>query len=371
MLDRRSLILAGASSFAHIGKTVVTPTVGQALQGVLDLSNVPALGYAVVGPKGITAMEVAGRRRITNYENVTTDDAWHIGSNTEAMTAAVYAKLVEQKQALWGADVSLLFPDIKADPSWSGTTIEQFMSHRAGVTDVGLIDEGWLIRTNQDKRPLTDQRTELVTRILSRPPGGQRLQYEYSNADYVVVGAAIERITKMSWENAITAILFLPLGMNRAGFGAPVGDEPWGHDIAPNGDPDPVNPTKGVADNPGVLAPGGQVHVSLPDYVKFVSLFLTGGGGYLSADSLGKLGRPQDSMPEGDGLGWRVTVLRAWAKGPVLAHEGSNTLWRASVNVAPALPLAIIVVTNSGGEPGARAVQMMSARLISDQTKEE
>ena len=120
-----------------------------------------------------------------------------------------------------------------------------------------------------------------------------------------------------------------------------------------------------------MLAPGGQVHVSLPDYVKFVSLFLTGGGGHLSADSLGKLGRPQDSMPEGDGLGWRVTVLRAWAKGPVLAHEGSNTLWRASVNVAPALPLAIIVVTNSGGEPGARAVQMMSARLISDQTKEE
>ena len=58
-------------------------------------------------------------------------------------------------------------------------------------------------------------------------------------------------------------------------------------------------------------------------------------------------------------------------RGPVLAHEGSNTLWRVLVNVAPARQLAIIVVTNSGGEPGARAVQMMSARLISDQTKDD
>ena len=371
MLDRRSLILAGASSFAHIGKTVVTPTVSQSLQGVLDLSGVPALGYAVVGPKGIVAMEVAGRRRITNYELVTTDDAWHIGSNTEAMTAAVYAKLVEQKQALWGAPLTTLFPDMNVDPAWLGATIEQFMSHRAGASDVGLIDEGWLIRTAHDKRPLTEQRTDMVRRILSKPPAGQRLQYEYSNADYVIVGAAIERITRMSWENAITATLFLPLGMNSAGFGAPTGDEPWGHEIAGNGEPDPVNPTKGVADNPGVLAPGGQVHVSLPDYVKFINVFMRDGAGYLTPGSLVKLVRPQDALPEGDGLGWRVTVLRAWAKGPVLAHEGSNTLWRCLVDVAPARPLAIIVVTNTGGEPGARAVQMMSARLISDQTKDD
>jgi len=371
MFDRRTLILMGASSFAHIGKTVVVPTVPQAFSGVLDQSNVPALGYAVVGPKGTIALEVAGRRRIDQPAPVTTDDAWHIGSNTEAMTSALYAKLVEQGRATWGAKVGWLFPDIKADPAWADVTIEDFLSHRGGVSDVGVIDEGWLLRTHDDRRPITDQRTEMVRRILMAPPVGTHRDYEYANADYVIAGAAIERITRMSWENAITAGLFLPLGLTSAGFGAPTGDDPWGHDIAGNGEPDPINPLKGVADNPRVLAPGGQVHISLPDYVKFTQLFLTNGGGYLSQQSLMKLARPQDALLEGDGLGWRITPNRAWAKGPVLAHEGSNTLWRALVNVAPARPLAIIVVTNCGGEPGARAVQMMSARLISDQTKDD
>jgi len=227
------------------------------------------------------------------------------------------------------------------------------------------------LRTHADRRPITEQRTEMVKRILQAPPAGARHDYEYANADYVIAGAAIERVTKMSWENAITAGLFLPLNLTSAGFGAPTGDDPWGHDIAGNGEPDPINPTKGVADNPRVLAPGGQVHISLPDYVKFIQVFLNNGGGYLSPQSLMKLARPQDALLEGDALGWRVTPTRVWAKGPVLAHEGSNTLWRALVNVAPARPLAIIVVTNCGGEPGARAVQMMSARLISDQTKDD
>jgi CubicO group peptidase (beta-lactamase class C family) len=371
MLDRRTLILAGASTFAHIGKTVVVPTVSQALKGVLDTSGVPALGYAVAGPKGVIAMEVAGRRRSTAQDLVTTDDAWHIGSNTEAMTAALYARYAEQGQAAWGAKAPDLFPDLKLDPAWADVTIEEFMSHRAGVSDVGIIDEGWLIRTSHDARPAPQQRTDMVRRILSAPPAGKRRDYEYANGDYVIVGAAIERIARMSWENAITGGLFLPLNMNNAGFGAPTGDEPWGHEIAGNGEPDPINPEKGVADNPQVLAPGGQVHISLPDYVKFIDVFLNNGAGYLSADSLRRLARPQDGFAEGDGLGWRVTPDRAWADGPVLAHEGSNTLWRALVNVAPARPLAILVVTNIGGEPGARAVQMMTSRLISDQAADK
>ena len=52
--------------------------------------------------------------------------------------------------------------------------------------------------------------------------------------------------------------------------------------------------------------------------------FLANGGGYLSQESLMRLAKPQDALSEGDGLGWRVELLRAWAKGPVLEHEGSS-----------------------------------------------
>jgi CubicO group peptidase (beta-lactamase class C family) len=375
MLDRRTLILAGASTFAHMGKTVVVPTVSESLSGVLDTTNVPAMGYAVIGPKGVLVMEVAGKRRSDAADLVSQDDAWHIGSNTEAFTSALYARYVESGQAAWGASLAALFPDLKVDAAWAGVSIDDVLAHRGGVSDVGLIDEGWLIRTHHDKRPLPQQRTEMVARILSRPPVGKPKDYEYANADYVIAGAAIERIAHTSWENAVTAGVFLPLDMNSAGFGAPLGDEPWGHEIGPDGQTSPVDP-KGVADNPSVLAPGGQAHLSLPDYVKFIQVFLNNGaspgsGSFLTAASLMKIARPRDAFAEGDGLGWRVTPNAGWAKGPVLAHEGSNTLWRALVDIAPARPLAIAIVTNCGGEPGARAAQMMSARLISEQLKDE
>ena len=370
LLDRRSLILAGVSTFAHIGKTVVVPNVSESLSGVLDVTNVPAMGYAVIEPKGVKVMEVAGKRRSDSGDLVSQDDVWHIGSNTEAITAALYARYVEGGQAAWGASLPSLFPDLKADPAWAAVSVDDVLAHRGGVSDVGVIDEGWLIRTHQDKRPLPVQRTAMVERILSRPPAGKPKDYDYANADYVIVGAAIERIARMSWENAVTAGVFLPLDMNSAGFGAPLGDQPWGHEIGPDGLPSPVDP-KGVADNPSVLAPGGQAHLSLPDYVKFIQVFLNNGGGFLTPASLMKIARPRDGFAEGDGFGWRITPNAAWADGPVLAHEGSNTLWRALVDVAPARPLAIAVVTNCGGEPGARAAQMMSSRLISEQVKDE
>jgi CubicO group peptidase (beta-lactamase class C family) len=370
MLDRRSLLLAGAGVFTHIGPSVIVPTVSQTLKGVLDDTAVPALGYAVIGPKGPVTLEVGGRRRVDAPESVGPDDAWHLGSNTEALTTALYARLVERKQALWRAKPGLLFPDLTIHPAWSETPIEAFMSHSAGLSDIGVIDEGWLIRTRGDKRRLQDQRTALVARILAEPPNGRPQDYEYSNLDYVVVGAAVERITRGPWERALSDEVFAPLSLLSGGFGAPLGDEPWGHDIGSQGAPDPVNPAVGVADNPAVLAPGGQVHLSLPDYARFVGVFLNAGGDFLSPDSLAHLARPHDAFAEGDGLGWRVTPSMAWAKGPVLSHEGSNTLWRALVEVAPAVPLAVIVVTNSGGEPGARAVQMMSSRLISQQRED-
>ncbi|MFV4649304.1 hypothetical protein ACNJUT_22175, partial [Mycobacterium tuberculosis] len=106
------------------------------------------------------------------------------------------------------------------------------------------------------------------------------------------------------------------------------------------------------------------VHLSLTDYAKFARVFLTDGGGWLNPQSLAKLARPWDGSKEGYALGWQLYAYRSWGNGPVLAHEGSNTLWRTMALVAPAKPIAYLLVTNCGGDAGQRAVQLMAARLI-------
>src|SRR5579875_3455190 len=133
ILDRRSLLAASAAGLPQLfGRRPAAPPAPASLTDLLKQSGAPALGYAVIDATGVTALEVAGRRRINAPDAVTRDDLWHIGSNTKAMTAALYAKLVEQGRAKWGAKLPALFPDLAVEPAWTNTTIEDLLAHRAG-----------------------------------------------------------------------------------------------------------------------------------------------------------------------------------------------------------------------------------------------
>ena len=370
MFDRRTFILAGASGFTHIGAPPTLPSTSKALGDILVQTGVPALGYAVVGPNGLIGLEAAGRRRLGVEEFVTTDDLWHIGSNTKAMTAALYARLTERGAAQWGETIPTLFPDLTLDPAWKTVRIEDLLAHRSGVSDQGLIDASYLIKAHADTRPVTIQRTELAQRVFKASPAVKPGTFEYANANYIIAGAAIERIVKADWESAMAVEVFAPLHMASAAFGAPTGPNPWGHEAGANNTLTPVDPNA-VSDNPPVFGPAGRVHLSLSDYAKFARVFLTGGAGWINTSSLAKLAKPWDGTQAGYALGWELYDYRAWAEGPVLAHEGSNTLWRAAALIGPARPMAFLLVTNAGGEAGQRAVQLMAARLIADQSSAE
>jgi CubicO group peptidase (beta-lactamase class C family) len=356
-----------APGFNRLGPGPELPRVNEALEAVLKQTGVPALGYAAVGPNGLISVDVAGRRRLNVEDYVTTDDVWHIGSNTKAMTAALYARLVEQGRARWGATLIELFADTKVEPAWTSVKIEDLLAHRSGISDTGLIDQGWLIRAHADTRPVGEQRAEFAARLLGHAPTGKVGEFEYANSNYILAGAAIERLVKTDWETAMATEVFGPLRMSSAAYGAPTGPEPWGHDPGPNVTFTPVDPLHDIADNPPIFGPAGRVHLSLPDYAKFARVFLTGGAGWISPTSLAKLARPWDGSKDGYALGWQYYDNRGWADGPVLAHEGSNTLWRAMALIAPAKPVAYLLVTNCGGDAGQQAVQLMAARLIAQQ----
>lgn len=366
-LDRRALIaavasFAGAPAIAQAALQslpLTSPTLKQRVQ----TAGVPALGFAVVGPEGVRALEVAGVRRAGQADPVTTADPWHIGSNTKAITAALYAKLVETGRASWGARLSALFPGLKLDPGWSEVRMVDLLSHRAGVSDRALLTPERMRAFHLDARPVAEQRAALVAELFAKPPAGQPDAFDYSNVGYMLAGAAIERLVRSDWETAIRAQLFVPLKMAGAGFGAPIGAAPWGHELAAGGKLSGVDPS-GIADNPAIFGPAGRVHASLTDQARFVRLFLNEGGGYLTPDSLRQLAMPRGGGANGYGLGWQTDGDRPWADGPVLTHEGSNTLWHATVLIAPAKGLGVITVCNADAGGGAQAAQALSQALV-------
>ena len=362
MTTRRALFAAGAASFAAAAPAhaipVPLPFAGKKkpavdLGAIQSAVGVPALAAAVVTRQGFAFRDATGRRRTDRAELVTATDPWHLGSNTKAMTAALYGRYVEAGRAAWGARLPALLPDLKLDPAWSEVRIDDLLSHRSGITDRGALDSDFLAGARASKLSPRDQRTDVARVLLAQPPSLPTGSFEYANLNYVVAGAAIERIAQRPWEEAIAADLFRPLGMARAGFGAPLGSAPWGHQDA-DGRLTSVNPT-GIADNPPVLAPAGEVHATLDDYGRFVRMFLNEGSGVLKPETLARLARPYSNGDEQYGMGWQVLKERAWADGPVLQHEGSNSLWHASVTVAPAKSLAVIACCNTeaGGGPEA------------------
>jgi D-alanyl-D-alanine carboxypeptidase len=367
MLDRRRLILTAAALTAGAAASPALATSSphdEALATALEGSGAPALAGAVVGRDGLIWTGAAGVRAAGGSDAVTDHDQWHLGSNTKAMTAMLYGRLVEEGRAAWGATLPDMFPDLEIDPAWAETTVENLMTHRAGLLDEAVLDVPTRMGGFSDTRPLEEQRTELARRALTSPPTGEPGAFVYGNLNYILVGAAIERITGSTWENAIRAGLFEPLGMTSAGFGAPTGDQPRGHrDVF--GQARTVEPDEPVSDNPPFLGPAGTAHMTLEDYARFLVLFLTDGGGFVTPETMARLTTPPDG---GDyALGWVVATNSPLTGGPMLAHEGSNTMWHVTTIVAPARGVAVVGASNDHTR-GGPATQGLAVSLIRPET---
>ena len=308
---------------------------------------------------GLPWIGVSGVRQAGGQNPVTTHDRWHLGSNTKAMTAALYARLVEQGRARWQVPVPSLFPDLEIDPAWADITIEQLLGHRAGILDDRFMPV-WMIQAWASD-DLQAARGTLAQSVLGTAPPGPVGTFAYSNVGYVIAGTAIERITGEPWEATVRREVFEALGMASAGFGAPSGDNAWGH-LGPG--LVPRDPTGILADNPPALGPAGTVHASLEDYARFLRVFLTDGGGWLSSDSLTRLTTPLAGDDPAYALGWGIVSGPAWTGGtPALTHDGSNTMWYARAVVAPARNAALICVANAAG-PAQSAIDGLTQTLI-------
>jgi CubicO group peptidase (beta-lactamase class C family) len=314
--------------------------------------DAPALGAAVVSSDGSLEVDVVGVRIRGGDDPVQLDDRWHIGSCCKAITAALYARLVERGDSEWGAPLSSLFPDLAGtmDSGWSAITIDDVFVSQAGLpANLGRRE---MLAAWQDERPVTAQRTEVAAAALRRPPRKPG-RFLYSNLGYILVGAAIERITGLPYESALASHVLEPLGITSGGFGPP--PAPWGHGgrmlaLGPLGLIDlgrgkPADPEQVRSDNPAVMSPAGRLHLTLHDWATFQRVFLTGGGGFLRPGTVERLLTPAPGPGQRQALGWAPTRGLADAS---LGQQGSNTYWVATALIDRARERTAMVVTNEG-----------------------
>ena len=331
--------------------------------------GVPALGAGILTHDSQLDLDVIGVRIRGGNDPVTPDDRWHIGSCGKSITAALYARLVERGAAEWGARLPDLFPDLAnaIDPGWSDITIDDVFLSEAGLP-ANLVRSA-MVAAWRDTRPLRAQRTETVATALARPPRRPG-RFLYSNLGYIVIGAAIDRITDLPFESALIIHVLKPLGITSGGFGPP--PTLWGHggpmlQLGPLGMVDlggtsPADPLRARSDNPAIMSPAGRLHLTLVDWAKFQRVFLIHGGGFLRPETIERLLTPAPGRGYRQAMGW------ATARAPAVSfgQQGSNTYWVATALIDCGRARTAMVVCNEGRARLIRQTPKLAVQLLSD-----
>jgi CubicO group peptidase (beta-lactamase class C family) len=299
------------------------------------IEGLPSVAAAVIRSDEIET-DVAGAAQL--------DDRFHLGSNTKAMTATLAAIAVDRGLLDWDSKATDV---LKADGS-AEITLVRLLAHAGGI------------------RPLTDDaefiglptgRAELA-RVLTREaplfqPGTENV---YSNGGYAIVAAMLETVSGIRWEGLLQSWLAEPLSIELGGG--------WPRGLAGHYERDdklvPHDRTDGYT-VPVAIAPAGDVNATIGSYSRFVQLHLRGLRGQaelLSRESFEFLHTP---MGEPFALGWGVQSFEG-ARSSV--HAGSAGTFTALAVVQPERDLAVVVLTNAGGQHASATAVAATRELI-------
>ncbi|STX28514.1 chitinase [Legionella beliardensis] len=313
--------------------------------------NVPALG-GLKRQNGASALYISGYRKWGDSTLATSADQFHLGSCTKAMTATLLAIYVERGLLSWDTTLDKLFPELSAtmNPAFKSVSLGMLTTHMSGI-GVNSYDNAslWAYISNPNLDPVEGRKYLARVVLSAAPDNSPGKTYAYNNYNYVIAAAALENLTKNSWENLITSQLFIPLAMNSCGFGQAGNkqsvppDQPWGHSTDAN-----LNPVPVFSDNPQTIGPAGTVHCSMSDWAKFGQVHLDGYNKLdtpiLKASSFVKLHTPYPGQTYTYG-GW-LKFDSAGGDGPTFWHNGSNTMNFAQIWLVPLKKTLILSATN-------------------------
>jgi CubicO group peptidase (beta-lactamase class C family) len=252
-----------------------------------------------------------------------------------------------------------VFPDVNVHSGFAAIPLSALAMHRAGLEHHPSSADRAAVASLGDGRT---QRAALAARILSRAPDHEPGTFSYSNVGYILLGAAIERVSGRPFEDVMTQEIFMPLGMTSCGFLPPVpaefpGGVPVGHH--PDGAPVPVGMESRHL--PIDAVPAGLIHCNLPDWLRFVEEHVAGEQGHgklLSPEMYTRLHKPDPTS--GYAFGWGVARSRSTGE-RALSHSGGDGVWQSMLFVRPDGRRASLLATNIGDDNEAPLLKLLLA----------
>jgi serine-type D-Ala-D-Ala carboxypeptidase/endopeptidase len=295
-------------------------------------------------------LDADGRTRIVSYGDpgpgqppLDGNSVFEIGSISKVFTATVLAELVKEGRVRLEDPIDKYLPASVHVPERNGLkiTLGTLSEQNSGLPRMPNN-----FRPKDPKNPYADygvpQLYDFVSHYtLTRDPGAQ---FEYSNLGVGLLGHVLTLVTGQSYEEMERERVWNPLGMNNTS----VALTPWmkahlalGHDdqgaLTPNWDLD-------------ALAGAGAIRSTTNDMLKFAAANVHPERGPLgptmafAQQERAQAGGPQQMI----GLNW-LTIHTALGD-TIVWHNGGTGGYRTYIGLAPSRHMAVVVMTNSGGE---------------------
>ncbi|MDQ7237838.1 serine hydrolase domain-containing protein [Bacillus pacificus] len=190
----------------------VKVTLDKYIEKFIKEQSIPGASVAIVHNKDIFFTKTWG---ITgeSEKKVTSKTPFAIGSISKSLTALAIVKLIEDKKIKLEDPVQRYLPWFKLKDSQisSTITIQHLLTHSSGISTY----EGLLLSDKQSKSStaLKENVMKLSNVKVTAPPGEK---YQYSNANYIVLGALIEEVANETYSSYMQKYIFQPLNMNGA-----------------------------------------------------------------------------------------------------------------------------------------------------------
>lgn len=296
-------------------ETTIYSDIDAYLQSSVKNAHIPSMSITIVDKDNVLFYQSYG-----DCESCETP--FFLGSVSKSFTAVCIMQLVEQGKIDLNAPISTYLPDAT---DGGKITVAQLMNHTSGLGEHQTLGNYKIIN--------------------------EQGVHRYANVNYSLLGKIIESVTGKSYRDYITENIFEPLQLSHTAASFEESKENgvidgytnyWGFHIR-------SSHQYPSSENDWITVPAGYISSSTSDLGKYLQMYLNGGNGLLSAQSIETIFYGDTAYVDGDvpywyGYGW--TTVKEPLTEPVLRHSGLIETGTSCVFILPESDLAIAITAN-------------------------
>jgi len=336
-------LLFSATAFSETSLDARLAVLDPIINDAIAQQQIPG-AVLIVGHDGkVVYRKAYGSRAIEpRREAMTLDTVFDCASLTKVVaTTTAIMQLWEQGKFRMSDPVAKYLPEFGQNGK-QDITIRQLLVHYSGLPEDLELGKKW-----EGKDTAYHMAFEVTP---ERAPGSA---FVYSDTNFVVLGALVERLSGEPLDEYAAKHVFGPLGMKETRFLPPPS---WASRIAPTEEDENRRLLRGVVHDPTARRMGGVaghagVFSTADDLAVFAQALLDGGRGVLTPATIAKMTAPQQPVNGSAvrGFGWDIDSPLSTNRGELLpvggyGHTGftGTSLW-----IDPATKTYIVLLTNA------------------------